>query len=116
MKMCHSVSSAQFRILEVQECRKVRSRSRVVVEYHYTVGGINRINSNLTTYPVTKKVGKTYYQKKCHHLFDKMIWNSCVLYPENGGVKNYLQLWIELVELLIQKHCSEDGNSKPGCL
>jgi hypothetical protein len=45
-----------------------------------------------------------------------MIWDSCVLYSENGGVKNYLQLWIELVELLIQKRCSEDSNSKPGCL
>jgi hypothetical protein len=74
------------------------------------LGGINRIDSNLTAYPVAKKEGKKYL-----HLFNKMIWNSCVLSSENGGVKNHMLFWIELVELLIQEDHSEDGNLKPGC-
>jgi hypothetical protein len=63
-----------------------------------------------------KKRGEKYYKRLFFYHCVQIIWNSCVLYFKNGGLRNHLQIRIELVEFVIQKHHSDNGNSNPGCL
>jgi hypothetical protein len=94
---------------------EIKRRLQAVVEYSSTIRAEDSVDSNLTGIPLINNRGK-YCQSIFFHRFDQIIWNSCVLYCKNGGVRNHLQIRIELAELVNQKYHLEDGNSKPGCL
>lgn len=97
--------------------KEVKTKPRVVVEYNNTMGGVDRMDQNITSYPAIKKRGKRYYQKIFYHLLDISLWNAYVLYKRNGGKDSHLLFRLEIVDRLIERHAHvTDRIGRPGLL
>ncbi|KAK9680994.1 DDE Tnp 1-like zinc-ribbon [Popillia japonica] len=89
-------------------------KPKVVVDYNYTMGGVDRLDQHLRNYQIAKTRGKKYYKKIFFHLLDLAVFNSFVLYQKNGGRMSNLDYRTELVEQMIRKYHSSTIPKKRG--
>lgn len=61
--MLHFCQLFTTEIIEVWKWQEIKKKPKAVVEYSDTMGGIDRVDQNLTNYPISKKGGKKYYKK-----------------------------------------------------
>lgn len=96
---------------------EIKRKPKVVMEYNNTMGGVDRMDQHLTSYPIIKKRGKKYYKKIFFHLLDISVWNAFVLYQKNGGKYSHLNYRLDLVDRLIEKYGSVNKTKgRPGIL
>ncbi|XP_035232636.1 piggyBac transposable element-derived protein 4-like [Stegodyphus dumicola] len=96
---------------------EIKRKAKVVMEYNKTMGGVDRMDQNLSNYPVIKKRGKKYYKKNIFHLLDICLWNAYVLYKKHGGKDTNLQFRLEIIDRLIERHAAvEERKGRPGYL
>ncbi|XP_044151406.1 piggyBac transposable element-derived protein 4-like [Bufo gargarizans] len=63
-----------------QKGRKDVLKPQVVIDYNYTIGGVDRANQAITFYPAMRKQQKKYYKKIFRHLLEQCLWNAYILY------------------------------------
>lgn len=83
---------------------KDRTKPILVIDYNYTMGGVDKVDQHLSDYPVTRKRGKKYYKKIFFHLLELALWNSYILYKKCGGVKSPLQYRLCLIKEMFEKY------------
>lgn len=70
-------------------CSKIgmKKKNRVaVIAYDDKMGKVDRIDQQLSSYPIIIKSSKKYHKKIAFHLL-YAVWNSFVLYKKKGGKK-----------------------------
>ena len=60
----------------------VVKKPKVVCEYNFTMGGVDKVDQQLVDYPITRKRGKKYYKKVFFHLMDLAVWNAYIIYKK----------------------------------
>ena len=71
----------------------------VVIDYNLTMGGIDRADQALVSYPTTPK---RYYVRIFYHLLDMAIWNAFILRKKQllSTTPNFHK---QLVERIVEK-------------
>lgn len=83
------------------------NKLRLVTDYNNTMGGVDRIDQQLSYYPIVRKRGKKYYKKIFFHMVDYALCNSYILYSKCGGVLKNLEFRMQMIE----KICENYGTS-----
>ncbi|KAG8239462.1 hypothetical protein J437_LFUL019099 [Ladona fulva] len=93
---------------QIRDVRTVEKRGKslvkpaVVIDYNYTMGGVDRVDQHLSDYPLPRKRSKKYYKIIFFHLVELSVWNSLILYKKSGGRIVHLDYRIQLIEQLIE--------------
>ena len=79
-------------------------KPKVVMDYNNTMGGVDRVDQHLATYPTTRKRGKKYYKKIFLHILDLAMWNAFILYTKLGGTQSSLSFRMNMIREIFQKY------------
>ena len=82
--------------------KKVR-KPAVVMDGNLKMGGVDRADQALVSYPTTRKRQKRYYVTVFRHLLDIAIWNAFILRKKQlPNIENY-SFHMNLVECIVEK-------------
>ena len=99
-------------MVQCQRGRVATSIPRIVKDYNDTMGGVDRVDQSLSSYPIMRKRGKKYYQKIFFHLLELAVWNSYILYKQAGHTKKPLDFRMDLIDLLVSTYKDNSVKSK----
>ena len=91
-------------MIEIEKRNETKKIPKIVKDYNNSMGGVDRADQHLTSYPIIKKRGKKYYYKIFMHLLDQSIWNSFVIYTKQAVSRTHLQFRLDLIDQLIEKY------------
>ncbi|GBN08848.1 PiggyBac transposable element-derived protein 4 [Araneus ventricosus] len=96
--------------------RIVSKKPQAIIDYNLTMGGVDKANQYLSYYPTVRNQQKKYYLKIFRQILNQSVWNSFVLYKNNGGTMSHLDFRLQLVEELAKiygesKHSSQNITS-----
>lgn len=92
------------KMLQITKRDKVKEKPAVVHDYNDTMGGVDRVDQMLASYPLPRKRGKKYYRKIFFHLLDLAIFNSMVLYMKRGGQMSSLKYRLALITSIVETY------------
>ena len=87
----------------------MKSKPKVCTEYNDAMGGVDLSDQYMVSYSSARKRMKKYYQKIFRHLLDLTVFNSYIIYRQQGGKFTHLQFRLHLIGKLIEKY----GESVP---
>lgn len=105
-----SVHSSEM--VQVERRREATSIPQIVKDYNNTMGGVDRVDQSLASYPIMRKRGKKYYKKIFFHLLELAVWNTYILYKNAGNKKTPLNFRMELIELMVAHYKEPSVNHK----
>ncbi|GFW55986.1 piggyBac transposable element-derived protein 4 [Trichonephila clavipes] len=74
------------------------------------MGGVDRSDQCLSYYPVSRNQQRKYYKKIFRHSLYQIVWNSFVIFKENGGILNHIDFRMKLIERLIEEGGSDSSS------
>lgn len=99
----HDASSVSVRPGTTRE----KQKPKVVYDYNFTMGGVDRCDQEMSYYPSTRKQQRKYYKTIFRHLLDQAMWNSYVVYKKvTETKKSLLDFKLAVVEEIFDKHSS----------
>ena len=98
----------------VQKNNGMKIVPKIVSDYNFTMGGIDKADQNLKYYSTTRSRGKKYYYKIFIHLLDQAVWNAYILHKKGGRIMTHLQFRLELIDKLIEKYHKEVQSPSKG--
>ena len=109
-------------MVDVSTPRQEKIKPQVVVDYNFTMGGVDKVDQHMVDYPIPRKRGKKYYKKVFFHLMDLALWNSYLLYVKSfenleeptSSQLTHLKYRLELIDSLIRKHHPEIPRARVG--
>ena len=84
--------------------RNVKQRPKVCHDYNDKMGGVDRSDAYLASYPSARKRLKKYYIKQFRHHMDMASLNAFILYKKNGGEKSRLWFMLRLIDRIIESN------------
>lgn len=84
---------------------------KVVQDYNCNMGGVDRMDQMLGSYPMERKRCKVAYKKQFNHILNMCVLNSYILYSKQGGKKTHLAFRMALIEAIIAKYKDVDSNN-----
>ncbi|XP_068107881.1 piggyBac transposable element-derived protein 4-like [Hyperolius riggenbachi] len=99
----HNAATALTRARGGKEAQK----PIVALDYHRTMGDLDRADQALTFYPAVRKQQRKYYKKLFRHLLEQCLWNAFVLYKKRNDkpVPHHDFVW-QICEAICVKHRS----------
>ena len=99
-------------MVEIERRGEPVLKPKVVYEYNFAMGGVDKVNQQLVDYPITRKRGKRYYKKVFFHLMDFAVWNAFLLYNEfitQAGKKplSHLKFRLQIIRDIVTKYGPE---------
>ncbi|XP_040067201.1 piggyBac transposable element-derived protein 4-like [Ixodes scapularis] len=88
----------------VNSKKETVSKPAVVIDYNYTMGGVEKSDQMLSYYPMTRSRQKIYYKKIFRHLLNMAVFNAFLLYQKQGGKLSHLEFRPALVKGMVQKY------------
>lgn len=101
-------------MVETEKRTKKIIKPKLVLDYNDTMGGVDRADQRMASYPIPRKQGKKYYKKIFFRLLEITVWNSFILYGKSGGKKDSLEFMLTLSEKIIEKYKGSVISPKPG--
>ncbi|KAG0421357.1 hypothetical protein HPB47_002743 [Ixodes persulcatus] len=86
----------------------------VVCDYNHTMGGVQKSDQMLASYPVADKSHKIYYKKLFRPFLDDTELNAFILYKKNDGKMPHLKFRLSLLERFITKYHDSSQVRRPG--
>ncbi|KAG8174874.1 hypothetical protein JTE90_020606 [Oedothorax gibbosus] len=81
-----------------------QKKPQAIVDYNFTMGGVDKADQCLSYYPTVRNQQKKYYLKIFRHILNQCVWNCFVLYKKNKGTLSHLDFRLELVTELIKTY------------